>query len=467
MYIGVARNLTTVKDYWDEEGGDGEWRRWKTMEEWAENTTEEQRSSFKKEIESRRIKRREGRDILRWGKETRGIFNIKEAYKIQTQMEQEEENLQWKKLWKTKWWPKIKLFSWLIGRKRILTWDRIQKRGFSGPSRCCLCNAGEEDQEHLLIGCQVAQFQWENTRNLFSSSERNQRDIIQNLIERGEGKFNSKIVGRAWSIVACFNVWNLWKERNNRIFKGKASNPEDLWEMTLKQVRESILAEKWTEEDWKTCETEMIVLKRLNLEQGMIYQQTKQQQQPMAPQSPVKYQKPPEGFMKLNFDGAAKGNPGPAGYGGIFRNGQGGAEWIYAEYGGTMTNNEAEFMAAYQGIKISRRLGYRKLEIEGDSTLVVDTLRKLIQGKNRDKVATSWRSASIVHDIAELLKEIDYKIVSHVRREGNQPADCLANWGIKEAIERIDDGWHTQAELAKWDGLKQLIDTDNHHAEQS
>lgn len=56
--------------------------------------------------------------------------------------------------------------------------------------------------------------------------------------------------------------------------------------------------------------------------------------------------------MKLNFDGAAKGNPRPAGFGGIFRNRQGETEWIYVEYGGTMTNNEAEFMVVYQGIKL-------------------------------------------------------------------------------------------------------------------
>lgn len=47
-----------------------------------------------------------------------------------------------------------------------------------------------------------------------------------------------------------------------------------------------------------------------------------------------------------------------------------------------MTNNEAEMMVAYQGIKIAIRNGYRNLEIEGDSQIVTGMLRKLDNGKD-------------------------------------------------------------------------------------
>eukprot|EP00253_Pinus_taeda_P001855 PITA_01855 len=403
--------------------------------------------TYRKETDSRKIKRRDGRDIFRWGKETKGIFSIKEAYKIKAQDDPGKEEKKWKKIWRTKWWPKIKMFAWLVGRKWILTWDRIQKRGFSGPARCSLCNSEAEDQEHLLNGCAAAQFQWEQTKILFATTTRNSRDIIQTLSDWGEGKFQRKIVRRAWSISAGFNVWNLWRERNSRIFKGKSTGPEEIWKRTLKQIKESILAENWADEDWKTAEAETEILKKLNVDQGMIYQQVSKQNRQLASQIRTAFRKPPEGFIKLNCDGAAKGNPGPAGFGGIFRNGEGVTEWIYVEHGGTMTNNEAEFMAVYQGLKIARRNGYRKLETEGDSTLVINSIRQLIQGKSWEKVVKSWRSASTVRDIGELLTEIEFTITSHVRREGNKPADCLTNWRSNEQMEPIDDSWTNQVLL--------------------
>eukprot|EP00253_Pinus_taeda_P020685 PITA_20685 len=246
-----SRDLVDRHIFWEIRGGqiarfwDEAWQQREKML----NLQEDQKTIFGKEIDSRKIKKREGRDILRWGKETKGIFTIKEAYKVKIQQDQGEEEQKWKRIWRTKWWPKIKLFAWLVGRKQILTWERIQKRGFSGPARCCLCYSDEEDQEHLLNGCSVAQFQWEKTKNLFSTTERNPHDIIQTLSDWGEGKFQSKIVRRAWSIIIGFNVWNLWKERNSRIFKGKSSGPEEVWKRTLRQIRESILAENWAEED--------------------------------------------------------------------------------------------------------------------------------------------------------------------------------------------------------------------------
>jgi hypothetical protein len=42
-------------------------------------------------------------------------------------------------LWDWDLAPKIKLFTWLLLEDKILTWDNLQRRGWSGPSICYLC----------------------------------------------------------------------------------------------------------------------------------------------------------------------------------------------------------------------------------------------------------------------------------------------------------------------------------------
>ena len=54
---------------------------------------------------------------------------------------------------------------------------------------------------------------------------------------------------------------------------------------------------------------------------------------------------PLEGYLKYNIDGASKGNPGTAGYGGVLRNAEGSIISIFHCHLGTATNNMVELMA--------------------------------------------------------------------------------------------------------------------------
>ena len=59
----------------------------------------------------------------------------------------------------------------------------------------------------------------------------------------------------------------------------------------------------------------------------------------------TQYRCPPHGFSKLNFDGAAKHNPGEAGIGGVFRDAEGKILRTFAMDCGEASNNEAELHA--------------------------------------------------------------------------------------------------------------------------
>lgn len=47
-----------------------------------------------------------------------------------------------------------------------------------------------------------------------------------------------------------------------------------------------------------------------------------------------------------------------------------------------MRRNKAELIAINQGLRIVIRNGYNNLEIEGNSKIVIEMLRKLNNGKN-------------------------------------------------------------------------------------
>lgn len=64
------------------------------------------------------------------------------------------------------------------------------------------------------------------------------------------------------------------------------------------------------------------------------------------------WQPPPHGFLKINIEGASKGNPGMAGFGGVIRGEQGRIKDIFHNHLGTTTNNMAELMALEQCLEI-------------------------------------------------------------------------------------------------------------------
>ena len=53
-------------------------------------------------------------------------------------------------LWKGTLLLKIKLFSWLSLKNKILTWEGLERRGVVGPGRCSLFSSNLESVAHLF-----------------------------------------------------------------------------------------------------------------------------------------------------------------------------------------------------------------------------------------------------------------------------------------------------------------------------
>ena len=80
--------------------------------------------------------------------------------------------------------------------------------------------------------------------------------------------------------------------------------------------------------------------------------------------------------MKGYFDGAARGNPGPAGAGALLIDDNDNIIWETARSLGTKTNNEAEYSALILLLKAAKERDIMRLDVYGDSKLVICQVSK-------------------------------------------------------------------------------------------
>jgi ribonuclease HI len=78
--------------------------------------------------------------------------------------------------------------------------------------------------------------------------------------------------------------------------------------------------------------------------------------------------------LRLFTDGAARGNPGPAGLGVVIEDDQGLRLRGLCRYIGKATNNQAEYLAVIEGLRAVEEWKPDRLEVYLDSKLVVEQL---------------------------------------------------------------------------------------------
>lgn len=125
------------------------------------------------------------------------------------------------------------------------------------------------------------------------------------------------------------------------------------------------------------------------------------------------------------FDGASRGNPGPASVGWAIVTSDG----IVAEGSdriGRTTNNRAEYEALIRALRAAKEYGLKAVDVRGDSQLIVKQVRG--EWNTNDPGLREKRV-----EARELLDGFDRWSIAHVPREINERADNLAN-------EALDNG---------------------------
>ena len=222
-----------------------------------------------------------------------------------------------------------------------------------------------------------------------------------------------------------FLCWKIWLERNNRLFKETSRLPPQVAIKAKIMLSEALNSKPETSNTATLSADEECWVKEYypNL-------QSKETNKPLQ-KANWEIRLEEQDFIKwrssldewcLFFDGASKGNPGQAGGGGIILEPSAKLQLSYAWGLGIASNNQAEYLALWQGLNQARKLNIQKLTIFGDSRLIIKALYT-------KKVPTDINLAQTYRKILLLLSHFRIYKAHHVLRNLNSLADAEANRG--------------------------------------
>ncbi|KAM0847321.1 hypothetical protein ACQ4PT_055094 [Festuca glaucescens] len=129
-------------------------------------------------------------------------------------------------IWKG-WAPaRCKFFIWTLMLDRVLTADKLLKRGWENDYFCPLCRRNLETASHVITECPFSVKVWEHMAVFFGldtlkpvrwlGKDLSIQEWYRDMVSR-HSKSQRKIIFLASNLIC----WEIWKERNRRIFKKK------------------------------------------------------------------------------------------------------------------------------------------------------------------------------------------------------------------------------------------------------
>ncbi|HUB08435.1 MAG TPA: ribonuclease HI family protein [Myxococcales bacterium] len=131
--------------------------------------------------------------------------------------------------------------------------------------------------------------------------------------------------------------------------------------------------------------------------------------------------------VRIYSDGAARGNPGPAGAGAIVASADGQVIARLGRYLGEATNNFAEYQGLLLGLRRAAELGARDVEIFADSQLMIRQLGGQYRVRNEGL-------RPLFDEALRLLRGFRKFELHHIPRERNAAADEMSNRAIDERM---------------------------------
>ena len=334
-------------------------------------------------------------DGLGWAHERSGQYSVRSSYRL-LKMEQSEretdvanepssscEAFWWRKLWKLKIPPKIRIFWWRSIHNYLPSKQELKRRHVTQEDFCEVCGMQGESIYHIAFDCTIAKRFWQATKEITGVKLPELRTSMwaKDLLA-GDCCSDTDA-----AMIIC-GVWSLWSGRNAR------RHGRDRWDPNAAVRHVAAMLE-----DMMCLETTSMLA---------------------PPRQRIMWKKPPLGWMKVNIDAAFVSATGDGAGGAVVRNSQGeimmAAARFYKHLPDVLTS---EALAARDGMMLAQDLGVEQLILELDNSTLVALLWS--EDGGRCAIAGLWQE---IRERSRVFRSFD---ISFVNREGNEVAHLCAS----------------------------------------
>ncbi|KAL4620119.1 hypothetical protein ACB092_06G130400 [Castanea dentata] len=310
-------------------------------------------------------------DRLVWNCENKGDFDLKSAYNLAMGFKDEADKFTGG------------------GYGNIGVGEYLVRKCLKDSDVCPMCNRELETIIHRLKDCSASRDIW--FKMGINPSNRFYEDNLLLWLEMNCKDGSHKVRHHPpWKIVFPFAIWCIWKGRNNFVF----------WNRSVQSnIHHDII--------FRASEFQHCILNANRLGSKTVVR--------------VRWETPQVGWVWLNTDGSAAGNPGRVGRGGILQDDQG--RWIasFSRNIGLSTSFMAELWTLCDGLSLCHNLNYSAVDIQIDAKTIVGLLSKPFYSNSF--------VMPIIDDCRQLISQIPQVRIGHYYREANSCADFLAKIG--------------------------------------
>ena len=140
-------------------------------------------------------------------------------------------------IWVDKVPTKVVFFAWEATWGKILTLDRLKKRGWQLLNHCFLCGCEEENVNHILLHCIVVRVLWEIVLALFGV-QWVFLESVKEMLFSWRGPFVGKKRKKIWNSIPLCIFWTVWKERNRLAFRRGS--------LAIQKLKNSFVCNLWS-----------------------------------------------------------------------------------------------------------------------------------------------------------------------------------------------------------------------------